>query len=1380
VTTVVDRGAGVAPKRQIGSGKSVATSTLRMWAYCALLTALAFVQDPGRIVADTKWDLAADPSGFLSRALHMWDPIGAFGQVQNQAYGYFWPMGPFFAAGEAVGLPTWVVQRLWWALILCVGFVGVVRLCRSLGLGVPWAWVVAGFSFTLSVHTLTLLGPTSIEAWPSAVAPWVLLAVIWGTKTGVSPLRAGAVGGLAVAMCGGVNAAATVAVLPLGVLWILTRSGGVRRWMVLGWWALFTVLATLWWLVPLLLLGKYAPPFLDYIENAPITSRTTGLADVVGGSSDWVAYASLTDWRAGHLLGTTPFLIVDATAIAALGLAGICRRDNPHARFLLGGVLIGLVLVGFGYTGDLHGWWAQSRQESLDGALAPLRNLHKFDVVLRLPLALGLAHFLSTLRARPRLMSDRVVRIAGIGAAAVAILGVASPAISGRIAPTGSFTEAPSYWYDAADYLAAHDDARALELPASSFGNYSWGATHDDVLQPLAQSAWAVRNVVPLAQPGNVRMLDTVTAVVEAGKPNDRLGSYLAANGVGYLVVRNDLDLFRTGAPDPVVLHQVLDRSAGLTKVAEFGPVVGGEAVTVDADGTKQLANRGRQDGYAAVEIYRVERSAPQVVAYPASDVPVVYGDPGSSLALTRSGTGAPPTVLAGDAPPELSDNPRVVTDGLRRRESAFAFVRYNQSATLTADDHYTTTSVEPDYRLYDDQAPYETVAGWQGVANVTASSSQADADAVGTINPAALPAAAVDGDARTQWQSTGFDGAVGQWWRVDLAAPTAVETVDITMGTAVGIEISQLELHTSAGKVIVDAPKPGATREFKLPDGSTDYLTITATRVRTGGRGVQMTLAEVALPGVVADRVLMTPDEALDVAPEVIALSRDPSRPACVLTSDAFSCDDVWVRQVEDLSSLKRVVRSPLDAAYRPSLAASMIPGRVTSHAVAAQLPVVARVSSALSKNLKAAAPATVDRDLRTTWTANVRQRHPRLSLRWDGRRRVSAIQVQVPDSAAASRPTDVVVVAGDTRQRVSLDGAGRATFDPVSTDRIRVVLVKWERAFSLEAGSRVALPPGVSEIRLPGSGVSFGRGGRATVDLDCGAGPTMSVNGIVTSTRIEATLADLMSDGPVPVEPCSDSPVALRAGNNVVLVVPSFVARPEQLILTEVDATVVAPSQIATSVVTWGSNHREVSIGPRSEESLLVVAENDNTGWVAALDGERLDSVRVDGWKQGWLVPAGAEATIVLSYQPDGVYRLALGLGLVVVVMVVAGLVVWRRSGSELEASTASDGHFWVDALLVCGLLGLMCGWVGLALAILALAAAAVIPRLPDDAGLLAAGLVASGGLVQALGRTETDVSTSWASQLLIAGGLAVAAAVVPANGPAFFRRRKGRSSP
>src|SRR5699024_7368695 len=71
-----------------------------LWGASALAMVLAFCQSPGRIVADTKLDLTANPLGFLGRAAHQWSAIAPLGQVQNQAYGYFFPHGAFFALGN--------------------------------------------------------------------------------------------------------------------------------------------------------------------------------------------------------------------------------------------------------------------------------------------------------------------------------------------------------------------------------------------------------------------------------------------------------------------------------------------------------------------------------------------------------------------------------------------------------------------------------------------------------------------------------------------------------------------------------------------------------------------------------------------------------------------------------------------------------------------------------------------------------------------------------------------------------------------------------------------------------------------------------------------------------------------------------------------------------------------------------------------------------------------------------------------------------------------------------------------------------------------------------------------------------------------------------
>ena len=214
-------------------------SRVRLGAACVLLVGLAMAQSPGLLVADTKLDLATGPAGFLARATHLWDPVAAAGQLQNQAYGYLFPMGQFFLLGSLADVPGWAVQRLWLALVMCVAFLGVVRLARALGLRSDLALVLCGFAYALSPRMLTTLGPNSVEAWPGALAPWVLVPLVVGSEKG-SARRAAALSAVAVALVGGVNAAAAFAVIPLGALWLLTRSPGPRRRSLMVWWPAFT------------------------------------------------------------------------------------------------------------------------------------------------------------------------------------------------------------------------------------------------------------------------------------------------------------------------------------------------------------------------------------------------------------------------------------------------------------------------------------------------------------------------------------------------------------------------------------------------------------------------------------------------------------------------------------------------------------------------------------------------------------------------------------------------------------------------------------------------------------------------------------------------------------------------------------------------------------------------------------------------------------------------------------------------------------------------------------------------------------------------------------------------------------------------------------
>src|SRR6201995_4278772 len=149
-----------------------------LWLVATVALALSFAASPGRISPDTKLDLTANPLRFLARATNLWNSELPFGQAQNQAYGYLFPHGTFFLAGHLLGLPGWVTQRLWWALLLTVGFWGLLRVAEALGIGSPPSRVVATAAVAWSPRMRSTQGSISSDTLPIMLAPWVLLPTI--------------------------------------------------------------------------------------------------------------------------------------------------------------------------------------------------------------------------------------------------------------------------------------------------------------------------------------------------------------------------------------------------------------------------------------------------------------------------------------------------------------------------------------------------------------------------------------------------------------------------------------------------------------------------------------------------------------------------------------------------------------------------------------------------------------------------------------------------------------------------------------------------------------------------------------------------------------------------------------------------------------------------------------------------------------------------------------------------------------------------------------------------------------------------------------------------------------------------------------------------
>ena len=1361
---------------------------IRHVAACIALAAFAFNCDSGLLVPDTKLDLTINPLAFLGRALHMWDPQGLAGQVQNQAYGYLFPMGPFFALGKAMAIPMWAVQRLWWSALLCAGFMGVVTLARRMEIGTPASRMIAGLAFALSPHLLTVLGPVSAEALPACLAPWVMVPLVTAAREG-SPRRAAMRSGIAVLLMGAINAALVLAALVPAALWLLTRRPDRRMRRLAGAWVLAVFLATAWWVGPLLLFGHYSAAFLGRIESATTTTGTATLVESMRGTSDWVAYLPTQGWHAGTLLLSQPAVVLNTVVVVALGLGGLAQRGVPHRNWLITCLLCGAVVVGIGYGGAVHGLLAGSVRDLLDGALAPLRNVHKFDVAIRLPLVLGLAHLVGRLRWGVNPAERRISRVVVLAVAAAAVAGAATPLIALRIAPAGSFADVPAYWRQAATWLSdQHAQGRSLLLPGSRFGQYLWGNPGDEPLQPLAGSTWDVRAAVPLSNAGHVRMLDAIDAQLAAGQSSAGLSAYLARSGVRYVVVRNDLDLNSADVPRPVLVHEALANSPGLSLVKSFGGLVG------DAAKPGNIVDQHLQQPYPAVQIWTVSDAAdPRVEAVPTDATVQVSGGPESLLPLSDHGLDpSEPVVLTGDSTAGYRPGAVVLTDGLRRREINNGASSLDTSATLTLDDPRRMSSRDRDFLPFAGNQ-HQSYARLIGAKAVSASSSASDPGSFGGSLHAAQPYSAFDGDQQTAWLSNPFSRGVGQWLQIDFASARTVDSLRAefpALSTA-----SRVEVRTDAGSATTAVSGSGPVA-LNVIAGRTRSLRLTVTAVtHPQGPFHQVGVTELSIPQVTVHRTIVMPQ---DLAPGTAVQSIDMTTPddarnGCVLVGSRPRCAIGLARLGEESVGLDRTFTLPAPGSYDLSTTATPRAGGALDALLrsATQPSIVATASSQAIADPLAGPQAAVDSDVDTGWIASPDDRDPSLTLRWAKRHTISSLRLRIDPQLPATAPDRIVITspAGRRTAQIGLDGSVK--FAPLTTDRVTLKLsnaIDLQPNFDPVAHAVIRLGIGVSEV-VVGGVPSTSRIATDTrvLRMPCGAGPDVSVDGVAYRTSVTTTVAALRELRPVALKTCAVSPIALGSGAHRVRAMSTATWTVSTTTLRSTQAAPPTDEAVTPQVRTWHSTSRAVAVGARQSSTLLVVHENANTGWHASLGGHTLTSITVDGWEQGYLLPAGAAGVVHLDYGPDRWYRTTLLVGLFAALLLLLGAAIRPRRNRPIGPGDAWPGGvgLCVAALAAALLLGGAVGagvWAGVtAICLAAGAVSRSVPALRQAPAAIAAGCYLLAGAVLATRHWgDADYAAGWPLLQILCLGALVATACAGVRLPPVRRALLGPNEP
>ena len=1302
------------------SGRPPRSAVLRwsglVWA-CAFGVLLA--NDPGRMFFDTKLSVDLDPYGFLASLWHLMDPLTTFGTLNNQAIGYAVPMAPFYAAGHLAHVPVWLTERLWLSLIIAAGFAGLVKLAEALGIGSPTSRFLAGLAFALWPTFTIVIGSTSASALPGMLAPWTVLPLVAAVRGPGGVVRPAARSGAVVLLMGGVNATVTIEALVLPALFILTYARGRRLAALAACWCGAVVLATAWWALPLLLQGKYAFNFLPYVEQAVTTTGTMSAAAALRGAGNWTAYLNLgTPWlAAGWAMVSAPMAIMAGAIAAACGLYGLALRSMPGAAWLR--LSVGLAAAGAlaGYGGALGGPFHQPVDHLLDGALAPFRNVYKLEPVIAAALALGLAHAVATWLARgPGGPGGRLQRIFNLEARAVAgivLIGLMLPYLSGRVLNPGSFPSLPRYWYQVAAFLAARSPRNtALVVPADAHGDYLWGDPIDDPLVALASSPWAQAALVPYGGAGSQILLDTAENAIESGEQVSGLAGYLRRAGIRYVVVRNDLDPRQVGYTAPALVHQTLALS-GFVRVASFGPLIGGAQIEPRSTRAQQAA----LPSYPAVEVYAVPGAGTgtpsPVTTLPVSQTVLVNGGPDSLLQLTGQNLLSPaqPAIIAGDPLPTTPAE-WAVTDGQRRADTLFGLVNANVSYTYTAREtnppgvgQLGRAGGPPRQLLPVPAAGHETVAVLSGAASVTASSYGswiADTQQDDPVN-------AFDGNPATAWAEGNELGPVGQWIQINFSGPLdlpgriGIRLLDDSTDREIA---SRLRVSTATGSATTEVAETGATQSLNVVSGRTGWLRITITgarRVRLAYPGAG--ISDVLIPGVRVTRLLQPAEDPAGRRAASVAFSFRQQVPSPFAFADPTATAPM---------ARTFTVADPVTLDLQASALALPGPGLdALLDRIGPPGPGLLQVSVASTPGAEPAGfPASLISGSGTMpWTADTPS--PVIHLSWHGQRRIASLIVR-PAAGLPSAPRTVEVTSPDGTRRASIGPGGLVRFAPLTANRIDVSFPGVHAATIVTlTGQLEALPVRLDQLSVPAlAGLrAVTPDEQARFTLACGQGPALTIDGRGYQTSVSGTIGELSDYLPLRVSLCAGGgAVGLGAGSHTLTAATPGTFAVTDVSLSSVHATAAEPgASRAVTVRSWQPDQRRLSVAPGAA-SYLEVHENYNPGWTASLNGQRLTPVRLDGWQQAFILPAGAGGTVTLTFAPAATYHLALAVSVLAAALLLA-VVAWSFTARRGQAGPAgwspppaSDGRAWPRVLAVTALIFVAGGPVALVVPLLA----------------------------------------------------------------------------
>lgn len=1268
------------------------------------------MSSPGVVGADTKTYLYLDPGRVLRNATSLWDSDVALGTVTHQNIGYLWPMGPFYWVFETVGSPDWFAQRIWLGTLLFAAGAGVRYLLRTL----DWegrGMIVAVLAYELSPYLLDYSARISAVLLPWAGLPWMIALTIRAARS--QSWRHPAMFALVVLTVGSVNATSLLLVGLAPAAWLvharcsersLSTRHAVAAALRIG---VLSLGVSVWWIAGLVLQGGYSLPVTRYTETYQTVASASTAPEVFRGLGYWFFYGNdkFGQWIEPSIEYTQGvWLLFISFGLVVLSLFGAALvRWRHRSYFVLLIVVGGLIAIG-GHPFD---------------APSPLGSLFKDFTGTDAGLALR-----STPRALPMLVLATSVLLGalvnaldgrwptftkGFTVVVLAAIVLNNPAMW-RIRMIEEHLqrdeEIPEYWLEAIDHLDGVDrDGRVMELPGSDFASYRWGNTVDPITPAYLDRGYVARELVPFGSPESADLLTAFDRRFQEDSVDlDSIAPIAQLMSVDDVVHRADMtfERFRTPRPEPTA--DLLDRAPGLVPDEAFGPVganiAGPQQTLLDE---VHLAIDPTLRDPAAVENYAVPGSLEVVRTKSVGGALVVVGDGAGLVDTAGAGLLDPQRPIWFGADLAADDELRaavlaepatvVVTDTNKRRARRWGTLRENlgfteQSGETPLIDDPTDNRLELFPGLADggvDPDDAMTVSR-QDAPFVMRASNYGNPV---TYTNDDRPALAIDGDPDTAWSVAAFAEARGEWLEFVYAEPTAIGAITLLQAQAEsnrhitevairadGTEIAVVPLGEESRRgvgqtVVLPEHPPARTYEIELTDLTLGRQPSYGGVSPVGFAEVQMGDAPAVeeflrLPVAFTDRV----GDDLDRHDLAVVMTRERSNPQEPV-------------RVDPEAEMRRIVEINGDRSFEIEGAARLsagVEGHVVDRLIGRErtldgVGVTARSSGSLPGDIGSIPSFASDGDTTTAWTGVFGPQPAQwLEFETDEPMVFDSLALAVVVDGLHSVPTEIEVeldgeVAGRYPTGLVVDDAARgsvATLElPVSgaarTVRLRFTAVDERPTRDWYANLFVGMPVSIAEIGFDGSPL-FG----PPTPVDTGCVELLTVEGVAVTAAVTGTAEDAINRRELAVRGC-DGPIRTEGEFRVVTAGRDHGIDVDQLVFTSSSA--VAPAAVASGpveIVTNDDTHYELRVPASPVDRWLVLGQSHNLGWEASIDGTALGEPRlIDGFANGWLVPAGDDVTVTLDWTPQRLVRGGLGFSVVAVIFVI--LLAWRGRGPE-----------------------------------------------------------------------------------------------------------------